>query len=70
MRRIWIEDAMIDRALAGEAAARGEIVRVLQGPFVDLARRIVLDPGDAEDAPGLMAAAERALTEARAARQA
>jgi RNA polymerase sigma factor (sigma-70 family) len=28
----------------------GELVRRLQGPFHDLARRLLLDPGDAEDA--------------------
>lgn len=50
MQRIRIEDAEIERALAGDAAAVDRIVRTLQGPFFDLARRMVLDSGDAEDA--------------------
>jgi len=50
MQRIRIEDAVIERALAGDTAAVDRIVRTLQGPFFDLARRMVLDSGDAEDA--------------------
>jgi len=50
MQRIRIDDAVIERALAGDAAAVDGIVRTLQGPFFDLARRMVLDSGDAEDA--------------------
>ncbi len=50
MTRIQIENGEIDRAVAGDAAAIDELVRTLQGPFFDLARRMVLDPGDAEDA--------------------
>jgi RNA polymerase sigma factor (sigma-70 family) len=50
MRAIQLEDAEIERALAGDAAAIDAIVTALQAPFVELARRMVLDPGDAEDA--------------------
>ena len=50
MQRIRIDDAVIERALAGDAAALDATVKTLQGPFFDLARRMVLDPGDAEDA--------------------
>lgn len=49
-KRIRIDDALIQRALAVDAAAVDELVRTLQGPFFDLARRVVLDPADAEDA--------------------
>jgi RNA polymerase sigma factor (sigma-70 family) len=50
MHSIRIEDATIQRALSGEAEAVDAIVTALQRPFLDLARRLVLDPGDAEDA--------------------
>jgi RNA polymerase sigma factor (sigma-70 family) len=48
--RIRVEDEVIERALAGDAAALHELVRTLLGPFFDLARRMLLDPGDAEEA--------------------
>jgi RNA polymerase sigma factor (sigma-70 family) len=50
MQRIAIDDTTIERALAGDAAAVEGVVRTLQGPFFDLARRMALDPADAEDA--------------------
>ena len=50
MRRILVDDAVIERALAGDAAALDELARALQGPFFELTRRMVLDAGDAEDA--------------------
>lgn len=50
MQRIELGEEVIERALAGSAAAVAELVTELQGPFFDLARRMVLDPGDAEDA--------------------
>ncbi len=50
MPPIRVDDDIFERALAGDAAALDELVRTLQGPFFNLARRMVLDPGDAEDA--------------------
>jgi RNA polymerase sigma factor (sigma-70 family) len=50
MHRLRIDEAEIERALAGHPEAIAAIVTALQGPFFDLARRMVLDPGDAEDA--------------------
>ena len=50
MRALRIDDEVIERAVAGDAAAIETIVSVLRGPFFELARRMVLDPGDAEDA--------------------
>ena len=50
MQRIRIDDAVIERARARDPAAVDGMVRALQGPFFDLARRMVLDSGDAEDA--------------------
>lgn len=50
MGAIRVDDTVIDRALGGDAAALEELVRALQAPFFDLARRMVLDPSDAEDA--------------------
>ena len=48
--RIDVEPRTIDLALAGDRAAVNAIVRALQGPLYNLARRILLDPRDAEDA--------------------
>ncbi|HEU4384661.1 MAG TPA: RNA polymerase sigma factor [Anaeromyxobacteraceae bacterium] len=50
MRPIRIDDAVIERGLAGDGAALHELARALQGPFFNLARRMILDAGDAEDA--------------------
>ncbi len=50
MRRIQVDDQVIDRAVGGSPEALDEVVRQLQGAFFDLARRMILDPGDAEDA--------------------
>lgn len=49
-KHIRIEDAVVQRAVAGDAAAVDVLVGTLQAPFFDLARRMVLDPADAEDA--------------------
>ncbi len=48
--RIEVSRETIERALTGEAGAVAELVRGLQGPFFGLARRMMLDPTDAEDA--------------------
>lgn len=50
MRRIRIDGAVIERALARDPAALDQLAGALQGPFFELARRMVLDAGDAEDA--------------------
>lgn len=50
MRPIRIDDAAMERALAGDGAALDELAHALQGPFFNLARRMMLDAGDAEDA--------------------
>ncbi len=43
MPRIRVDDDIIERALAGDAAALDELVRALQGPFFSLARRMLGD---------------------------
>lgn len=48
--RIDISLDTIERALAGDSVAVSSIVRGLQGPFFGVARRMMLDPADAEDA--------------------
>lgn len=50
MKTIDIDVATIDRAISGDAGAIDQIVRELQVPFFNLARRMMLDVGDAEDA--------------------
>jgi len=50
MKTIDVDGAIIDRALSGDAKAIIEIVRSLQIPFYNLARRMIFDSGDAEDA--------------------
>jgi RNA polymerase sigma factor (sigma-70 family) len=49
MTRIDVKDDVLELALRGDAQAVERIVRLLQGPFHDLARRMVLSPADAED---------------------
>lgn len=45
-----ISQSTIERAVAGGGEAISEIIRRLQQPFFGLARRMMLDPMDAEDA--------------------
>ena len=46
---IQVPDLVVARARRGEAAAIEELVRTFEVPVFTLARRLVRDPGDAED---------------------
>jgi RNA polymerase sigma factor (sigma-70 family) len=48
--QIDISREAIDKAISGDTRAIEQIVRALEGPFFQLARRMMLDPADAEDA--------------------
>ncbi len=50
MTRITVSKETLDAAVAGSAAAIDTIVRTLQQPFYSLARKMLFDPTDAEDA--------------------
>jgi RNA polymerase sigma factor (sigma-70 family) len=48
--RVDVSKEVIDDAISGDTRAIEQIVRALEGPFFQLARRMMLDPSDAEDA--------------------